>query len=1282
MPRPKQFDVFLSHHSVDKPWAITLKDALRSRGLAVWLDRDEIRPGDLFVSALESGLEESKAVVLIVSPESMKSKWVKEEYSRALALAQDKRRSLQLVPLVLRDATLPGFLANRSWVEFRNVAEFDANVEQLVWGITGRKSDTSIQLGPPRQRQLLDPRAASETVLHNLPQPEYGNFVGRENEIIQINRILRPYPHSQHALVTIDGIGGVGKTALALEIAHRHLLEMTNANSIERFAAIVWTSAKQLTLSAEGLRTRKAALRTAKDLYSAIGSVLHLDQNGFAGPASELEIIRQALAQKRTLLVVDNLETIDDQEVIDFLRDLPAPSKAIVTTRHRIDVAYPIRLTGMDIDDAQLLIGQECRKKAVNIKPNDIRRLYARTGGVPLAIVWSVAQISWGHTIDGVLTILGQPTSDIARFCFDRAIEIISGLPPHELLRALSCFDTATREQLSFVSGLSELDRDEGLVALEKLSLINHDGERFTMLPLTREYIKADLATDTETTRRLESGLQRWVETGDTRFKEKYLDFLVRQHHLIRFSGMAVVDELSDVDMARVFVLPRLTPQPSATESARKMPLPVFVNSLLTAKKASNRVMILGGPGSGKTTLLEAFALAFVHPGQFAWAREFPRLLPFFYRVRDLDKDLLETRGTIWDCLQHQCSRRMEDALPAGFFQRQMQSGGLALLFDGLDEVSSLTRRNEIKSLIDAFASKLAESSRLVVTSRPDYYRDRFDEGSWVHADLAEFDDTEIQAFIAGWQKIHQPDRAAAQDKGKDLWDALKSRRDILPLARNALLLTMIVRVHIGLGALPESRLGLYEKCTETLLKHWAEAKGLAESPIDTAQKRKLLQRLAYEMQGEAELMLPDMALQISRSDLARRLEIYLKEEGWLDAFHLVEKVIESLHARDAILVQYGADQRGQDRFGFVHRSFQEYFAAGWLANEVEEDEFRKQLFAGLDGWHETLYLAVAQLPDKRRSNMLLELLKCGRAEFAVECLKVAAPEQPWLRLLVQFLARYTTAGREYRDRAASKCADVCAQRSETWAVLAALFERENREGRSLAAAVELAEELRRRGEHQAAPLLDQFFSETANLPEDMVEIAGGTFPYGERYEMVHVAPFKIDRHPVTNEDYERMVPGHRKLRNEISDTDRQPVIYVNWFEARLYARWRGLRSRLPTEQEWEKAASGWDPASQTKGVYPWGHAFDSTRCNTFESGLGKTTPVDAYPQGSTTDGVQDMAGNVCEWTESRWTEGSETHVIRGGSWYSDHDNAACAYRNDSLPDNRDFNIGFRCART
>jgi hypothetical protein len=685
-------------------------------------------------------------------------------------------------------------------------------------------------------------------------------------------------------------------------------------------------------------------------------------------------------------------------------------------------------------------------------------------------------------------------------------------------------------------------------------------------------------------------------------------------------------------------------------------PKPVAADELLLGREAPRLTVILGGPGSGKTTLLESFCLKLAQG---------PALIPIFYRIRDLDRDL-ETHRTIWDAIRHDCSRKMGLNLPPDFFPRQLERGPLMFLFDGLDEAASPARRNRIVELIEAFVDNLPRESRAIITSRPQDYRRRFEAAAYRHYELCEFDDGEIQTFVQGWRSVHEPDRAAAVEKGERLWKALQARPDILPLARNALLLTMIVRVHFGLGALPESRLKLYEKCSETLLKYWGEAKEyLPASPIDFHQKRRFLSQLAFEMQGEsADQLAEGVALQIRRAELARRLERFLRERGAGDTLKMVDAIIDRLHARDAFLVQYGGDQ-----FGFVHRSFQEYFAAVWMAEELDDAGFQSRLAAEPPGWNETLYLAVAQLRDRERRRTLLDLLKRGRAEFALACLKAAAPEEPWLRLLVQFLSRYTLEGEEYEGIAAAECADACAGRPETMAVLRAMFAREAREGQSLAAAVELAEELAARGVAGAQPLLDAFFGEAAR------------YGLGLTDRMALVDGFYLDRYLVTNLEYECMIPGHKKLRDSYSDTDGQPVINVNWYEARLFCRWRGSGFRLPTEQEWERAAY-WDPARGVNRKYPWGDEFDPARCNTGEAGTGKTTPVGAYPEGVSTYGCYDMAGNVCEWTESLWSAEEKLRVLGGGSWLAGSDASSSSSRSGFHPRGRGEFVGFRCART
>jgi hypothetical protein len=96
------------------------------------------------------------------------------------------------------------------------------------------------------QKALPEPKTPAlpehPQVYHNLPQPDYGRFIGRQGELVQVHRILRSYPHSRHPMVTIDGIGGIGKSALALEVAHRYLRDYDRLPEEERFEPMLYAT--------------------------------------------------------------------------------------------------------------------------------------------------------------------------------------------------------------------------------------------------------------------------------------------------------------------------------------------------------------------------------------------------------------------------------------------------------------------------------------------------------------------------------------------------------------------------------------------------------------------------------------------------------------------------------------------------------------------------------------------------------------------------------------------------------------------------------------------------------------------------------------------------------------------------------------------------------------------------------------------------------------------------------------------------------------------------------
>ncbi len=157
-----------------------------------------------------------------------------------------------------------------------------------------------------------------------------------------------------------------------------------------------------------------------------------------------------------------------------------------------------------------------------------------------------------------------------------------------------------------------------------------------------------------------------------------------------------------------------------------------------------------------------------------------------------------------------------------------------------------------------------------------------------------------------------------------------------------------------------------------------------------------------------------------------------------------------------------------------------------------------------------------------------------------------------------------------------------------------------------------------------------------------------------------------------------------------------RPVVHVSWFEADAFARAHG--ARLPTEVEWEKAAT-WDQEQGTSRPYPWGNDSPApgVHANVDQFGCG-TAPAGAYPAGASPYGCLGMIGDVWEWTSSDFTGypgfaahpyreysevffGPDHKVLRGGSWATRARVATPTFRNWDLPQRRQIFAGIRIAR-
>jgi len=349
-----------------------------------------------------------------------------------------------------------------------------------------KKSDEASEEAP------RSPTLPMPQIPHNLPPRS--EFIGREKEKARIHEALQ----SRSYLVSIDGIGGIGKTVLALEVAYECLRASRDegpTDGIATFDGFIWTTAKDRDLTSNALLD--AVART-------------LDYPGIAQqPVEEKRgAVRKLFQEKPYLLIVDNFETITDEGVRDFLLELPEPSKALITTREqKLRQVWAISLKGLTESEALTLIRSEGRRLGLtsleHAEDRVLLHLYQATGGAPLAIKWAVGQIKQkGQSLDTVLSALHEARGRIFDNIFARSWNLLSA-DARQVLKVIPIFATsASQAGIEAASDVHHFALDEALGQLVEMSLVDAMDEldlarrRYNIHPLTRSFAGARLSED------------------------------------------------------------------------------------------------------------------------------------------------------------------------------------------------------------------------------------------------------------------------------------------------------------------------------------------------------------------------------------------------------------------------------------------------------------------------------------------------------------------------------------------------------------------------------------------------------------------------------------------------------------------------------------------------------------------------------------------------------------------------------------------------------------------
>ncbi|MFN8443770.1 MAG: SUMF1/EgtB/PvdO family nonheme iron enzyme [Caldilineaceae bacterium] len=711
------------------------------------------------------------------------------------------------------------------------------------------------------------------------------------------------------------------------------------------------------------------------------------------------------------------------------------------------------------------------------------------------------------------------------------------------------------------------------------------------------------------------------------------------------------------------------------------------------------RFVLLGDPGGGKSTLTQRLAgvlassthkLDEVEQG---WLAETVSalgrwLLPVRIVLSRWAKEIDSQSKGVADDLIDQCVRLIGDAatvsgLKDDFINRlRGDTPSVLLLLDGLDEVVDEKRPQLLKAIrhfLDSYPHV-----PLILTCRirpwqgwsegknrplplPVYTLDRLDN----HA-IANF----LQRWYSELVYARIYDTTAAEVAHNRLLNAIQSGRrpELAEMAGTPLLLTMMARVNYKKG-LPGSRAALYEEYVSELLWEWERRKQNdlgEESSLHLLLRRyevreenslsRALSRLAYEIHDRRRS--GQDTVDITRSDLRTALEricpgdVKQKAAWALDLLALLDErsgLINCLDNRDP-----------EERiYQFSHRTFQEYLAARWMADENPLGKFKSRI--DQENWREAIFLALGYLISVRgQYHTALTLFDELLSEEAAADLNF---DERWWRRVLLLGEGYT---RLLGEQKASEVEEK------------ALFKRVTQRIPHLLTSMMQDRAQPTRNRLEAGLLLSDLNIDPPGL-DSFIEIPG--------------LKLQIGKYPVTNKQFRRFVDDDgyeeqgwwseegwserqegnwsepRYWNDDRFNHSNQPVVGVTWYEAEAYCNWRsaqlGIEVRLPSEAEWLAAAH----ASQQE--YPWGNGFDLTRANTKESDLQQTTPVDMYQDGATAEGVYDLSGNVWEWSQDVDTDGWPW--LKGGSWYDNGDSAKSSARLRDGPYFRNVDLGFRC---
>jgi archaellum biogenesis ATPase FlaH len=525
---PKVYISYTHDSQEQKDRVLDLADSLWSKGINCSIDQYEESPKDGWLRWMWTEIERADFVLIICTEKYLNRFRSKEDYKDGRFTSWEGGIIIQelfdgentkFIPIIFQDEDVQ-FIPTPLRTTYYNVHTIEG-IDLLYRRLTNQLKTTRPAIGEPLPVKTRKPFFSIREP-YNLPRQPYNEFIGRNKELTEllhkISPVYRPY------IIVVKGIGGVGKTSLVLEVAYQCLAAkrtMANNPKVPFFDAIIFTSSKSTTMSGTKVLLRPPLTTTLLDMFRVIAETLNEPTITQVAEENQSHQVKEVLRKYSTLLIVDSMETLSTEErnrVLEFLNDVPAPTKVIITTRDEVGFDG-ISLDHLSLSDSRRLVVSEAKSKKITITSSQRDQVCKRFCGIPIALIYAVGQRAAGYSFADILKPSVQLPSDLGKFCFDSSFEPLRESPAYKLLVAMTFFrDPPCRDALIKVAGLVNGTRGvrDGLAKLQQLSLIEEDQGRFTILSITRQYVRQDLEAN-ENDDFIEAARERWLQW--------YLDF-------------------------------------------------------------------------------------------------------------------------------------------------------------------------------------------------------------------------------------------------------------------------------------------------------------------------------------------------------------------------------------------------------------------------------------------------------------------------------------------------------------------------------------------------------------------------------------------------------------------------------------------------------------------------------------------------------------------------------------------------------------------------------------